>query len=161
MSKTPVKKLNGVAFGFLTRKNPASLDEAKALLTLTYAPRVEVNDFPALQSIAERWWAKKEAAEAPPMRKVGRRRYKKKAVIRQPRKTIKARRKQVAPKRGPGRPKRPKWTFRSFDLSRELRSYLPEREAARALKAITKLTARLGGPTAALQFIKGLERLGL
>ncbi len=157
MKKTPVSKLAGVCFGRLTQRNPASLQEAKEYLLEKFSPRVEVNDFPALQSIAERWWEKKEAAAAPPIRKVGRRRRGAKKATTPRRKKAMA----VAPKKRLGRPKRPEWTFRSFDLSRKLKSYLPEKEAARALKAITKLTARLGGPAAALQLIKGLERLGL
>jgi hypothetical protein len=160
MTKTPVKKLSGVAFGFLTRKNPASLDEAKALLTLTYAPRVEVNDFPALASIADRWWAKKAGGQAAPkMRKVARRRRGAKKATTPRRKKAMAARREVAPQKRLGRPRKGQLTLAKILLGMELLKLLPKGQAAATIKAIFKIADKLGGPIETRHIVKGLEQL--
>ena len=59
----PIKRLAGVANCNLARINPASLEDAKALLQRGFADKVPPNDRRVLDSWAEAWWAKRGKAQ--------------------------------------------------------------------------------------------------
>jgi hypothetical protein len=95
------------------------------------------------------------------MRKVARRRRGAKKATTPRRKKAMAARREVAPKKRLGRPRKGQLTIEKLFLGMELLKLLPKGQAAATIKAIFKIADKLGGPAAALQLIKGLERLGL
>jgi len=70
----PVKRLMGVAHCNLARINPASLEDAKALLRQGFAHKVAPRERPILDEWAEAWWEKRhkvpERASAPRKRRL-------------------------------------------------------------------------------------------
>gem|GEM_PF-6410005 len=61
MSKTPIRMLKGVMFGFLTRTKPKTIDDARIKLAVAFQEKVTEGEIGQIHSIADAWWAKREA----------------------------------------------------------------------------------------------------
>jgi hypothetical protein len=82
------QRLSGIMFGFLTRAKIDSLEDAKATLVSTFG-RKTGTEF--AESIAEKWWEKREARQAKSPKGSGKK---------------KARKRASSKKRGRGRPRK-------------------------------------------------------